>query len=80
MKLTARELDEQMWRHAFGFVKGLMTAAISVACFFAVPFFFVAEKLVRAVLRARDAVVAWEPERPAVFRLEKEADELVDTY
>ena len=66
-RLSWRELDAEMWRLYFGFVKGLLMAVTSVLYFSFLLVFFVVQQGASLASKFATRVVDWNPVKPRAF-------------
>ncbi|MGH9690244.1 MAG: hypothetical protein ACRD4C_03965 [Candidatus Acidiferrales bacterium] len=68
-RLSWRELDAEMWRLYFGFVKGTLMAVTSVLYFFVLITFFIVQQAVFLAGNFAGWVIDWTPEKPQAFEI-----------
>jgi hypothetical protein len=68
-RLSLRELDAELWRLYFGFVKGLLMMVASIIYFPLVCVFFVVQQAAYGANKFAAWITEWNPEKPRAFDL-----------
>jgi hypothetical protein len=68
-RISWREMDAEIWRLYFGFVKGVLMAVTSLLYFFVLTAFFIAQQAMILASTLARGVIDWTPEKPQAFEL-----------
>lgn len=68
-RLSLRDLDAELWRLYFGFLKGLLMMLASLVYFPLVCIFFLAQHAAYGANKFVAWITAWNPEKPRAFDL-----------
>ncbi|MGD0966212.1 MAG: hypothetical protein ABSA57_20235 [Candidatus Acidiferrales bacterium] len=69
-RLSLRDLETEMWKLYFGFVKGCLLAITSVIYLLVLVAFFIVQHGALIAGKVTGSVIEWSPEKPRAFGME----------